>query len=342
MLVLLCNTGDNMEIAKLTFLKSFHLVLKIYFLLSFIILLSSCTTITDTLYVQDVNVKGPINQPPLRVTKKDTAAFTISPKVFINSKRDYNGLIKGHTKVNSEGFFQVDTFSNENGITYRETPGVNVFEFEGENLHWSLPDYFVGLDIDLPISRRIVLSGGFNFSSKDKTNLYGYRVGLGFLSSKDNIGIRIDGGIIWQKYTFEAASVVIRNFASSSESEVLFFRDRESSVNINHYFSLTINTVYEDLPVNFLLNLGYSGQSLIDYKPRDPDYDFYLQDTDYRVEDMRGEAYAAFFNASPGMYVNLNEWSRLVFAVRFFFEIDIEDSESSTFIIPMFQFDLSL
>jgi len=57
---------------------------------------------------------------------------------------------------------------------------------------------------------------------------------------------------------------------------------------------------------------------------------------------MRGEAYAAFINVSPGIYMNLNDWSRLVFAVRFFFEVDFESSSNSTFVIPMLQFDLNL
>jgi hypothetical protein len=303
--------------------------------------LASCSTITDTLYVQEINVKGPVNQPPVKVTSKDTALFTISPRFFFNTKKNYSGLIEGHTKVNSEGFFQIDTLRNGNELSYRETPGANTNEFYGENLYWSLPDYYVGFDIDIPLSKKIVLSGGFNLSSKEKTNLYGYRIGFGFLSLKDNLGIRFDGGIIWQKYSFEAASVVVRNNSDLSESEVFFFRDKESSVNINHYFSLTFNTAYENFPFNFLINLGYSGQTLVDYEPRDVDYSFYLFDPNYRLKDARGEAYAAFVNASPGIYADINEWSRIIFAVRFFYELDIKDSHNSQFIIPMVQLDMS-
>jgi hypothetical protein len=103
------------------------------------------------------------------------------------------------------------------------------------------------------------------------------------------------------------------------------------STNLNHYLSLTLNNLYDNLPVNFLLNVGYSGQNLIDYEPESPDDDYYLFDPYYRVEDMRGEAYAAFLNVSPGFYANISEWSRLVFAVRFFFEVDFEESTNSHF-----------
>jgi len=320
-------------------LSEFYLRIIIAF--SIIFSLNSCTTITDTLYVQDVEVKGPINQPPIRVTGKDSASFTISPKFFINSNRSYNGLVEGHTQVNSEGIFEVDTITNGDNVTYRESPNANKFDFEGENLHWEMPDYFVGLDLDIAISRKIALSGGFSMSGKDKTNLYGYRVGLGFSSASENVGVRFDGGVIWQKYSYDAASVIIRDDGSSNR-EVIFFRDKGSSTNLNHYLSLTLNTIYEDLPVNFLLNVGYSGQSLIDYEPRKTDDNYYFFNPHYNVEDQRGEAYAAFINVSPGFYANINEWSRLVFAVRFFFEIDFEESTNSTFIIPMLQFDLSL
>ena len=316
--------------------------LKLTIAISILFSLSSCTTITDTLYVQDVNVKGPINQPPIRVTGKDSSSFTISPKFFINTNKKHNGLVEGHTRANSEGFFQVDTIRDGDEVTYRETSGVNNNQFKGENLHWSMPDYFIGLDLDIAISRKVALSGGFSMSSKDKTNLYGYRVGLGFFTASENVGVRFDGGLIWQKYSYEAASVIVHDDGFSIP-EVIFFRDRGSSTNLNHYLSLTINTIYDNLPVNFLLNVGYSGQSLIDYEPSETDDNYYIIfNPNYRIEDQRGEAYAAFINVSPGIYANINEWSRLVFAVRFFFEIDFEESSNSTFIIPMVQFDLSL
>jgi hypothetical protein len=318
---------------------------KIFAVVSLTFFISSCTTITDSLYVQDVNVKGPINQPPIKITGKDSTSFTISPKFFINSNRIYNGRIDGHTQVNEDGLFQVDTIINGNEITYKIAQGKNTYDFKGENLHWSIPDYMVGLDLDIALSRKVAFSGGFTFSGRDKTNLYGYRVGLGFFSASKNIGVRFDGGLIWQKYTYDAASVIVRDKSTdfgSSTSEVTFFRDKGESVNLNAYLSLTINTLYDNLPVNFLMNIGYSGQSLVDYEPSTPDENYYMFNAFYHVQDMRGEAYAAFINVSPGIYMNLNEWSRLVFATRFFFQVDLESSSNSTFIIPMLQFDLSL
>lgn len=326
--------------------KSFHLAFsKILLVGSISFLLSACTTITDTLYIQNVDVRGPINQPPIRVTGKDSTFLTVSPKFFINSNKSYSGLIEGHTPVNSGGVFQFDTITSDNGKTYKVTPDVNRYEFEGENLNWTIPDYFVGLDLDIAISRKVALSGGFTLSEKDRTNLYGYRAGLGFFSASGNIGIRFDGGVIWQKYSYDAASVIVReehpDFGSTSP-EVIFYRDKGSSTNLNHYLSLTLNTLYEQLPVNFLINVGYSGQSLVNYEPHDADDNFHLFDPYYHVEDMRGESYVSFVNLSPGVYVSLNEWSRFVFAVRFFFELDLESSLNSNFIIPMIQFDMSL
>jgi hypothetical protein len=66
------------------------------------VLLSSCTTITDSLFVQDIKVRGPINQPPIKVTGRDSAQFTISPKIFINSNKNFEGFVEGHTKVNND------------------------------------------------------------------------------------------------------------------------------------------------------------------------------------------------------------------------------------------------
>jgi len=324
--------------------KIFLYSLKLIITLPVLFSLGSCAPVTESLYVQDVEVQGPINQPPVRITGKVTPSFIVSPKFFINSNKKFNSSIDGHTSVNSAGVFQVDTVVNGNSITYKITPGANTYPFRGENLHWTIPDYMVGLDLDVAMSKKIALSGGFNLSSKDRTNLYGYRIGLGFFSASGNLAIRFDGGLIWQKYTYDAASVIVRGENAdigSSSAEVIFFRDRGKSTNLNHYLSLTLNTVYDNLPVNFLVNVGYSGQSLIDFEPETPDHEYYIINPGYRVEDMRGEAYAAFINVSPGFYVNLTEWSRLVFAVRFFFEVEFE-SGNPTFIIPMLQFDLTM
>ena len=209
--------------------------LKIFSFILFLFCFCSCgTSVTDYLYVQDVDVKGPINQPPIRVTGRDSTVFTISPKFFYNSNKRYNGLIDGHTKVDSKNIFEVDTVISGSNVTYTEVSDANTYEFKGENLHWNIPDYFVGLDFDIAISRKAALSGGFSMSAKDKTNLYGYRVGLGFFSQSENMGFRFDGGVIWQKYSYAASSVVIRHDGSAN-SEVIFFKDKGSSTNLNLY-----------------------------------------------------------------------------------------------------------
>ena len=99
------------------------------------------------------------------------------------------------------------------------------------------------------------------------------------------MGVRFDGGLIWQKYSYDAASViVIVRDDGSANPEVIFFRDKGSSTNLNHYLSLTINTIYDNLPVNFLLNVGYSGQSLIDYEPRDTDDNYIFSNPIIRLK----------------------------------------------------------
>ncbi len=137
--------------------------LKVFIAVSLTFFLSSCTTVTDSLYVQDVNVKGPINQPPIRIAGRDSTTFIISPKFFINSNRIYNGRIDGHTQVNSEGIFQVDTIINGNEITYKIAQGKNTFDYKGENLHWSIPDYMVGLDLDIALSKKSCPLRRFHF-----------------------------------------------------------------------------------------------------------------------------------------------------------------------------------
>jgi hypothetical protein len=292
-----------------------------------VLLLAGCDpeTITQTIYLQDIEVKGPISQPPLHITNGQKAGtVSFSPKVFINNKKSVSAQVEGHTKVNSQGFYQVDTVYNNDGTWYYTESNVNNFTFNGDNLTWNLPDAAMGIDLDICVSNHFAISGGFNYVVQRQKSLIGGSVGLGFYTEKEGNSTRFDAGIIWQSMSYDASSVVVtaRSLSGTSSGTVDFFRDRDTENTINFFASLTYNTAFENLPVNFFISAGYFSQTIVGYEPRSTDVDFHpITNTTVIKEDLRGEATAGFLNVTPGIYKDITDWSRVILGVRLLKEI---------------------
>jgi hypothetical protein len=289
-------------------------------------------------------VKGPISQPPVRITNgQKGGTFTISPKVFINNKKSLSGYIDEHTKVNSQGFFQVDTFYNSDGSWYYRESNANNSNFKGDNFEWILPDALMGVDLDICLSDHVALSGGFNYIVQGQKSLIGGSVGFGFFTQKEGTSTRFDAGIIWQSMFYDAMSVVVttRSTSTSSSSTVGFFRDRDKESTVNFFASLTYNSAYESLPINFFLSAGYFSQTVIDFKTIDTDVEYHLfSNTTVITEDLRSEATAGFIHITPGIYKDITEWSRVILGVRLLKEVQLERVSQSFFVIPVLQFDM--
>jgi hypothetical protein len=69
---------------------------KLLLLLS--IILSGCTSVQQTIYIQDVEVNGPLNNPPIFISDNRNG-ITVSPWFSFNSNRQINGLAN-HSNVN--------------------------------------------------------------------------------------------------------------------------------------------------------------------------------------------------------------------------------------------------
>ena len=87
-----------------------------------LISLTGCTT-RQTLFVQNAEVFGPINQTAIHLTDStETPAVTFSPWFSYNTQKSMSGHIDGHSLVNENGIFQVDTTYSGSTVTYNETP----------------------------------------------------------------------------------------------------------------------------------------------------------------------------------------------------------------------------
>jgi hypothetical protein len=301
--------------------------------------LTGCTSVTETIYLQDIKVSGPVNNPPIHITSNQKAGdITVSPRITINSLNSLSGRVDGHTFVDSKGNFRVDTVFNDNNRIYVPS-NQNNYEFKGKNVKWNMPNVSAAIDIDLAVSNKIALFGGLNYSVQNQTDLIGGTAGIGIFTDRQNYGFRLDAGISWQQMNYDASSVVVTEIKDgpSNTTYVDFFRDRNKSSDITFFGSFTYNTKLQNFPLDFFINAGYFGQSLFDFKPESMNTDFFFLTK--RVVDARGEGTAAFLTITPGFYHEINDFGRIMFGIRMLKETQLESSDSF-FIQPVFQVDL--
>lgn len=309
----------------------------------FIYFLPGCTTINQTIYLQNVKVNGPIKAPPLSITKdkKDEQA-TISVGMSFHNAKTVNGVVGEHSMVNDAGFFQVDTVTINGQRAYKDA-GTNIYKYTGNDFQWNQPDFSVFLNADLKLSNVFAFSFGLTYMAEHQSDLYGGNFGFGMFSETPRAAMRIDFGLNWQQTLYEASSVIITYVSGggSNSNSVTFFEDTDKRTSFTPYITVTYNSKFEDSPVNFFINGGYFTQSLINYSPSTPSRTYYPLGITVITVDKRGEAKAGFLNFMPGLYFKMTNNSRINVGVRFLKETQIESPSKSLFVLPFVQYDVS-
>jgi len=283
-------------------------------------LLISCTTIKQTLYLQQAEVYGPISQPPIHLTdSSDTPSVTFSPKLSYNTKKTLIGDV-----------------SQSTGFTVSDT----IFVPSENSLIWNMSTVYAGLDIDLILSRKFAISLGVNYSSQSNFESWGGIVGIGFFDYNKGSAFRFDVGLNIQSMSYDAYTVVstVTTGFGGTDEYIAYYNDVGKSTSFNPYANFTYNTAYKSWPVNLFINAGYSIQTLFNFEPRTSYYAFGT----FTVTDLRGKATAGFFNFTPGIYLFLGESNRVLLGSRFFLETQINGADPTLFILPMIQFDFRL
>jgi hypothetical protein len=308
----------------------------------------SCTpsTTVTKIYLQEVEVYGPINSSPVHITDSSETGVTISPRISFNTKNTLNGKIDQHTLVNSQGVFQIDTIFNNDGTFYfQETPGANKYPFEGRNLTWYIPDITASLDFDFKISKSFAIFAGGNYSVVEQKSVWGGLIGIGLMGTGKDAAFRFDVGLSIQEIPYNAYTIVsVTNTGTSgTDSYVADYYDISSKTQYNPFAALTINSFNRDWLFNVFLNAGYRSQSLINFTPEDQVYHnpFYYGDV-YITEDNRGEATAGIIDITPGLYFNFGDTGRILLGAKFNWIVQIEELDYPFQVIPMLQFDFIL
>ena len=314
-------------------------------LLLIALIFAGCADIQQTIYLQNAEINGPINNPPIYISDHRNG-ITVSPWLSYNS----HNLIVGkteHTQVNANGVYQVDTIMDGGQISYRPS-SANKYGCTGNNVKWNIPDVKGGVDIDLPLSSTISMLGSFNYSSHNLYQIVGGSLGFGFYSVKKSDAIRFNIGCTIQQFQYDASSVVISTIDpvfGKSYTQVDFFHDIDKKSNLNFFGNLTYNTVSTDMPINFFFSLAFFSQTLLDLEPENPNREYYPFGVTTTTADNRGEISTSYFSFSPGIYINVTPAMRLVLGVNIAKELgdfaNATDSfTSGLLVIPLAKIDL--
>jgi hypothetical protein len=316
---------------------------KLLLLIAFIF--SGCADIHQTIYLQNVDVNGPLNHPPIYISDGRNG-ITVSPWLSFNSNKQITGR-SNHSKVNASGVYQVDTIRDGGQIYYGES-SANYYEYTQNNVKWNLPDVKAGVDVDLPVSRTISIFGSFNYTSQNLYQIVGGSFGFGFYSVKNNDAIRLNIGCTIQQYQYDATTVVVSTIDplfGKEYTQVDFFHDIDKKSNLNFFGNLTYNTVSADLPINFFFSLAFFSQTLLNMEPKNLDWVVYPFVFTYTTTDARGEISTSYVSFSPGIYVNITSSMRFVLGVNIVKDLGDFSSESGTFtsgllMMPLAKIDL--
>lgn len=314
----------------------------------FVFLITACapsTTVTK-IYLQEVEVSGPINQSPVHITDNSESGITISPRIVINSNKSHHGKINDHTLVNAQGIFQVDTiFNNDGTFSFEEIPGVNKYPFKGKNFAWYTPDVTASLDFDLKISKSFAFFIGGNYVVVKQKSLWGGLFGIGLMGAGTNAAFRFDVGLNVQEIPYNAYTIVsvTRTSSSGSTNYITDYHDISKNTQYNPFAAITINSFNEDWLINIFLNAGYRTQSLVNFSPEDQVYHnpFYYGDV-YVTEDLRGEVTAGIIDITPGLYFNFGNSGRIILGAKFNWIVQIEELDNSFQVLPVLQLDFTL
>ncbi len=296
-------------------------------LFSGILLFSGCMLreIEETLYLGDANVKAPITTPPLHLNiKSNPGEITFSPKFSVINSRNM-------LATSDEVFTGTAPLSDTSFYTTRD-----------KNVEWIYSRYSFGLDMDLKISRAFALFAGISFSND---NRMGGNFGIGLFTYMSEPIVRIDAGLTFQSYKYDAITIVdqrITDWWGDETSHRYIFHDTGEESNLNPFFTLTFNSNNDSALLNYFVNAGYFIQQLLDYSPGTSYYDDPLLNTTTISTDRRPDCSAGFIYFNPGISLSLASNIRILFGAKFLKEVILQIDSGGIIIVPNLQFDFRL
>lgn len=309
-------------------------IVLLFCLIIFTITLVGCTRTEPSL--QSVKFYGGPHKSTIKITKDEKAGdFNLRGSFAVNRDSKAATLIDEHSLVNDAGIYEVQPVEDE--IYFIEQAGVNIYEFEGDNMQWELPEVQTMFEIEYNLSSSMSIYGGGSYSKSGKNDLYGYNFGLGFFKEGENWALRFDTGIKQSETIAEVEYIRAEDviLTGNNSRKVYFFEDREKEKFFNLIFGLTANTRRDDWVLNGFLNYTLGWQNFYSIEPKP----VYPADMVNRESDVM-EYNQNYHSFAVGLYKDLDELGKLIGGIRF---TKYTDERGRLFIPDYFlQFDLDV
>lgn len=287
---------------------------------------TGCATIEDEVFIQNAQVAGPLNQPPVQVTTKDaqkkfvisSSMVTTNPKKYIDNMdiilSDYNKLAK-----------------------------IDKHNWDQNNFGWTLPDYSAGIQIEIPLSKSASVTVGGNYSGVKNKDLLGGLLNFDLHGISGDVGVRYTIGLSYQEFYYDAYTYVIHKetfIGGKTEESTYAYHDLNTDGLFNYYMMLTINSDIKNPPVNFYVAIAFIKQRLLSFTPgTSVGQDVFLNN--YISIDSRGSYSTEFISVSPGLFYTFNNSIRALCGVSLAFNLSGKNY-TRVFITPIFKIDLIL
>lgn len=278
---------------------------------------SGCT-ITREATLRDAQVKGMINLPPVHLAEDvEGRNIRITPHINYISAKDLK------TGITPDAYSNKKISSSDKNLTLAKTQQVEV-NSSGGNLTWEMPEITGGLDLELFLSKGFGFTCSYNFAQGGGNGSFG----VALQKAQKGFGVRLDAGLLFNHFSYEAYTIVEEKIESifGSESATYYFHDAGNTNSTNFYVSLTFNSTDKNNILGFLLSMGYFRQTIFDYNPGNLDDGHYLLFPPLPViinNNTHLECTTGYFNLLPGIIANLNENISIMGGVRMNTEISI-------------------
>ncbi|MDP4114728.1 MAG: hypothetical protein Q8903_01260 [Bacteroidota bacterium] len=285
-----------------------------------------CATIEDEVFIQNAQVAGPLNQPPVQVTTKDAQKkFIISSSMVTTNPKSY---------IDNMSIILSD---------YNKLAKIDKHNWDKNNFGWSLPAYSAGIQFELPLSKSASVTVGGNYSEVKNKDLLGGLLSFDLHGISGSVGVRYTIGLSYQEFYYDAYTYVIRKktpYGGKTEESTYAFHDLNTDGLFNYYMMLTINSDIKNPPINAYIAIAFIKQRLLSFTPgTSVGQDVFLNN--YISIDSRGSYSTEFISISPGLFYTFNNSIRILCGVTLAFSLSGE-SDTRLFIAPSFKIDLIL
>jgi hypothetical protein len=293
----------------------------------------SDTTVLQTMYFGNAEVYSPITPPPLHIGNKENVGdIILSPSFSINQ----NEKVSFRTSNAFKGSLIISDSS--------------IVSVNDKNFEWNFPRYQLGVDLDAMISKSLAFFIGGYYSKYKEINSLGWNIGFGLFSQKPEASTRWDVGLLFQKYFYDAETIVhtkeVNNRGTTVREYDLYFKDRGGKTNFSFFTSFTLHSSGKDDLFNYGITFSYFTHELLNYDPGRTTYSNAAFVIDFEnlnnKTDLRPEVTPGFVLLAPILSFKISDNARMNLIINAMKEIRLEQAFNQWLVLPKIQIDINL